>query len=337
MGNKEILMKTLKLEETERPAWVPYAGVHAGYLIDVDADDFLMDSDLMLKGFEKALELYDPDGLPILFDLQLEAEALGCELAWAKDNPPAVATHILDEKPLSELKIPTEKDARIPIMIEAIDKIVAKHKDDVGIIGLVCAPFTLGLHLMGAKIITKMMKKPEEVFEVMNFCSDVCRAMCKMYLDRGVEILALVDPMASQVSPQFFDKFLAPSYLSSHELIKEYNGTSLLFVCGNATRIVPNMAQLPLDGFAVDENIDFSCVAEEAQKNKKIYGGNLPLTVGLLFGEVEDNIQFTKDCIEKATINGSRKGFILAPGCDMPYSCDPKNSIAVADVVYGRK
>lgn len=336
-SRKELFIKTLNREETERPAWVPYSGVHSAYLIGKDADEFLMSADLMVEGFEKALELYTPDALPILFDLQLEAEALGCELAWAKDNPPAVATHILDTVPLSELKVPTGSEARLPIMNEAIERIVAKYDDEVAIMGLVTAPFTLGLHLMGAKIITKMVKKPDEVIVVMQFCSDVCVAMTKMYLDRGVKIIALVDPMASQVSPEFFDKFLAPSFQAAHDLIKEAGGYSLCFVCGNATRVVPNLAKLPCDGFAVDENIDFAYVTEEAQKAGKVYGGNLPLTVGLLFGEVEENVAMAKDNIQKGKSVNNGRGFILAPGCDMPYFCDPENSKAVVDVVYGRR
>ena len=335
--SKEILMKTLALEETERPAWVPYSGVHSAYLIGKDADEFLMSADLMVQGFDKAMELYAPDGLPILFDLQLEAEALGCELAWAKDNPPAVATHILDTVPLSDLKVPTGTEGRLPIMNEAIERIVAKYDNQVGVMGLITAPFTLGLHLMGAKIITKMVKKPDEVTAVMNFCSDVCVAMAKMYLDRGVKIIALVDPMASQVSPDFFDKFLTPSFQAAHDLIKAAGGYSLCFVCGNATRVVPNLANLPMDGFAVDENIDFAYVTEEAQKNHKVYGGNLPLTVGLLFGEVEENVAFAKENIQKGRSINNGKGFILAPGCDMPYFCEPENTKAVVDVVYGRK
>ena len=59
--------------------------------------------------------------------------------------------------------------------------------------------------------------------------------------------------MASQVSPEYFERFLAKSYVEAHDLIKSTGGYSLCFVCGNATRIVPNLANLPLDGFAVDE------------------------------------------------------------------------------------
>ena len=40
-NRKQIMMKTLAREETERPAWVPYSGVHGAYLIGKDADEYL--------------------------------------------------------------------------------------------------------------------------------------------------------------------------------------------------------------------------------------------------------------------------------------------------------
>ncbi|MFQ3621398.1 MAG: hypothetical protein SNJ78_10710 [Spirochaetales bacterium] len=39
--------------------------------------------------------LYQVDGQPVMFDLQIEAEVLGCELGWAEDAPPSVASHPL--------------------------------------------------------------------------------------------------------------------------------------------------------------------------------------------------------------------------------------------------
>jgi len=332
MSNKDVLMQAIRLEETSRVPWVPYVGVHGGFLIDKPADEFLHSADLLFAGFEKARELYNPDALPVAFDLQIEAEALGCDLSWVKDNPPAVSSHILDKQPLSSLKLPTENDARYPVVLKAAEKMVAAYKNDIGIMGLVTGPFTLGLHLMGSKIITKMIKKPDEVHEVMAFCSRVCRDISRMYLERGVEIIAVVDPMTSQISPEFFDKFVVPSYDETIDLCEEFKAPTINFVCGNATRIVPNLAKLRMNGFAVDENIDFAYVAAEAQKNKKVYAGNLPLTVGLLFGEVEDNVKFAEECIAK----GKGPGFILAPGCDMPYFTEIENVVAVMNVVHGK-
>ena len=45
MTGKEVLFKTLRHEETERPAWVPMAGVHAGFLKGYTADEVYQDAD----------------------------------------------------------------------------------------------------------------------------------------------------------------------------------------------------------------------------------------------------------------------------------------------------
>lgn len=333
MNNKDILMKALNYEKTSRVPWIPYVGVHGGYLIGKPADEYLKSADLILQGFTKAREEYNPDGLPIVFDLQIEAEALGCELMWSKDNPPAVRGHVLDKIPLDQLKIPTEKDCRIPIILEATEKIVKKYNDDIGVLGLVCGPLTLGLHLMGSKLISKMIKSPQEVLDVMEFCSKVCREMAKMYLDRGVKIISIVDPMTSQISPKFFDKFANPFYKLTIDLVEQYDGKSLIFVCGNSTRITSNLLDVKgATGIAVDEQIDMKFLAEEARKRKKVFAGNLPLTAGLLFGEVEDNIAFAQKCIDAC----KGPGFILATGCDMPYASDPKNVKAITKVVHSK-
>ena len=93
---KDLLFRTLRHEETERAPWVPFAGVHAGKLKGYTATEMLTDAD---KAFESLMEvnrLYKPDGQPVIFDLQIEAECLGCDLTWADDCPPSVSGHPLD-------------------------------------------------------------------------------------------------------------------------------------------------------------------------------------------------------------------------------------------------
>ena len=45
MTQKEILIRTLKHEETPKVAWVPFAGVHAGKLKGYTATEVLQDED----------------------------------------------------------------------------------------------------------------------------------------------------------------------------------------------------------------------------------------------------------------------------------------------------
>lgn len=79
---KDLLLRTLRHESTERAPWVPFAGVHAGHLKGYTATEMLTDAD---KAFESLMEvnrLYKPDGQPVIFDLQIEAECLGCGLKF---------------------------------------------------------------------------------------------------------------------------------------------------------------------------------------------------------------------------------------------------------------
>lgn len=100
---KQVLINAILGKQTERPAWVPFVGCHGAALIDTDAESYLKSGDLMAKGTLKAIEQYQPDGIPIAFDLQIEAEALGCQLQWAKENPPAVVGHVLADKSLARV------------------------------------------------------------------------------------------------------------------------------------------------------------------------------------------------------------------------------------------
>jgi len=46
-------------------------------LLGISAKEYLSSSRHIIDGISKAIELYDPDGIPVMFDLQIEAEALG--------------------------------------------------------------------------------------------------------------------------------------------------------------------------------------------------------------------------------------------------------------------
>ena len=95
LTGKERIQKAFRCEETDRVPWVPFVGCHGGFLLGMNAEEYLKSEDHIVKGVEVAIERYIPDGIPVTFDLQIEAEALGCDLVWAEENPPAVTSHPL--------------------------------------------------------------------------------------------------------------------------------------------------------------------------------------------------------------------------------------------------
>ncbi len=130
MTGRELVRKAMRLEETARTPWVPFVGVHGGKLLGLDATTYLKSGDHIFTGVSNAVEMYQPDGIPVVFDLQVEAEVLGCDLMWADDNPPSVASHPLSEgKKLGDLKIPTLEDGRIGIIMETTRRLREAHPD----------------------------------------------------------------------------------------------------------------------------------------------------------------------------------------------------------------
>jgi uroporphyrinogen decarboxylase len=82
MNGKQLVLDTLDHKKTERIPWIPFAGVHAGSLCGYNATEILKDADKLYKAVLEANRIYNADGQPVLFDLQVEAEILGCELQW---------------------------------------------------------------------------------------------------------------------------------------------------------------------------------------------------------------------------------------------------------------
>ncbi len=330
-SGKALVIKTLKREPTERPAWLPFVGCHGGFLIGQSATAYLKDADLLVAGLKRARELYRPDALPIAFDLQIEAEVLGCDLKWADEVPPAVVSHPLMTRSLAELPATLDPAAgRIPVVLETLDRLKAEWGDAIALYGLLCGPFTLALHLRGNEIFLDMFDEEDRVLALLDYAADRAIEMAGFYLDHGADVIAVVDPMTSQISPEHFDRFVAPALNKVFDAIRARGAFSSLFVCGDVTRNLAAMCRTRADNISVDEQIDMAHLKALAEAQGKSFGGNLKLTAVLLLGNPDDARREAVAVIDQA----GGGGFVLAPGCDLPYATPDANLAAVADVVH---
>ncbi|MEG0830071.1 MAG: uroporphyrinogen decarboxylase family protein [Anaerovoracaceae bacterium] len=329
---KDLIFKTLRHEATDELPWVPFAGVHAGQLKGFTAEEMLTNADNIVESLIEVNKVYMPDGVPVIFDLQVEAEILGCELLWAKDNPPSVKSHPLSaEKTLPcSCKMPTPESGRMPMILDAMKKTKAAIGDDVALYGLICGPFTLASHLRGTEIFMDMMKDKAYVKDLMSYCGQVAVKMSEMYLDAGMDVIAVVDPLISQVSPRMIDKLLSESFVGVFDYIRSRGALSSFFVCGNATSQMEVMCKMGPDGVSIDENVNLAAAKETTDKYNITIGGNIPLTTTMLHGTQEDNIKSVIDLIDSVE---DKKNFIVSPGCDMPYATPMENTIACAQAV----
>lgn len=331
MSPKQILFDALQGKPTARPAWVPFVGVHGGQLTGKRADEYLQSTEAIVAGLSQAVELYHPDGLPVAFDLQIEAEILGCELNWAQQTPPSVMSHPLmgqspDPSALPKYDVTA---GRLPRVLDALDRVKAKFPE-VAFYGLITGPFTLATHLRGNEIFLDMFDDEAGLTKLLEHCANIGNQTARAYIERGAEVIAVVDPMTSQISPEHFEQFVTPHVNAIFDDIRQAGAYSSMFVCGDASRNLEKMCQTRADNVSIDENIPLPTLRNLATEHHKSFGGNLKLTVVLLMGDTDDAKLDALRCID---IGGDR-GFVLAPGCDLPYAVPQDNLIAVSQMVH---
>lgn len=330
---KQIIFDILDHKRAERPAWVPFAGIHAGKLTGVSAIEVLKDEDKLYEALMQVNKLYRPDGQPVLFDLQVEAEILGCELQWSEDTPPTVKTHPYDEERLipCRCKMPTKESGRLPMILRTMERMKKSVGDTTALYGLVCGPFTLASHLRGTEIFIDMFDEPEYVSDLVAYCADFIIEEAKLYVAAGMDVIAVVDPLVSQISSDHFDEFLAEPYTKIFKEIKKTGAYTSFFVCGDATRNIESMCKTGPDSVSVDENIKIPAIRPITEKYNVAVGGNIPLTTVMLHGSQQDNMKYVVELIE--SVEDPCHNFIVSPGCDMPYAVPVENAIGVAQAV----
>ena len=332
MDGKSLILKALNHEEVPRTPWVPYTGAQIANLKGYAADEIFKDVDKLYECIIEAEAQYAPDGLPVMFDLQVEAEILGCDLKWYPNTPPTVCSHPLAKDFTIPTKKLTKEDGRIPIITEATRRL-KEAKPGIALYGLVCGPFTLASHLRGTNIFMDMYDQPEKVIELINYCEEVVSEYAGFLIEAGCDVIGAVDPLVSQISPASFEQFLSKPFSAFFEKVRAQGVPSSFFVCGDATKNIPAMCETKPDAVAIDENVDIVAAKKVTDEHGILISGNLQLTITMLFGTQQDN---QKAAIELMDALGN-KDFILAPGCDMPFGVPPENIVGVGMAVHNKE
>ncbi len=332
MSAKQNLFSVLKHEQTNEIPWVPFAGVHAGKLVGYNATEVLTEEEKLFESLMAVNRLYKPSGQPVMFDLQVEAEILGCELMWTAEGPPSVKSHPLSQTTQipCECTLPDKEDGRLPMILSVMRRMKEAVGDTTALYGLICGPFTLASHLRGNDIFMDMFDDEEYVKNLLAYCTECARRMAGYYIEAGMDIIAVVDPLVSQISPAHFEEFLAKPFAEIFDDIREKEAFSSFFVCGDATKNIEVMCKTNPDSISIDENVDIVAAKAITDRFNIAIGGNIPLTTVMLHGTQQDNMKYVIDMLDRIE---NKNNLIVAPGCDMPYKVPVENAIGVAQAV----
>ncbi|MEI3478638.1 MAG: uroporphyrinogen decarboxylase family protein [Bilophila sp.] len=112
MHGKALIFEVLKGNRVERCPWVPYTGSQIANLKGYTAQEMFQDADKLFECCMEAESQYSPDGMTPMFDLQVEAEILGCiRRGTTTPRPPSARILLKASWPCPNAALPPPKAA----------------------------------------------------------------------------------------------------------------------------------------------------------------------------------------------------------------------------------
>lgn len=188
-----------------------HLGPYAARLQQMSYRQVCADPTLLANSLQSAQKLFGCDGLIVLADSTLEAEACGCEVVW-QDDEPAVTSHPLSGEGANPSTIATEgveKRGRLAVAFEAAHRLAAVIGKDVALFPVVTGPVTLAAHLRGPSFWTDLNEAPDRANQTLELAGQVMVRVARQYLDAGFEQLLVSDPLLGRVDPTHYPRVVA--------------------------------------------------------------------------------------------------------------------------------
>ncbi|MDR2456499.1 MAG: uroporphyrinogen decarboxylase family protein, partial [Deltaproteobacteria bacterium] len=283
---------------------------------------------------------FRPDSVTVNAGLQCVAEALGAKFRFPEYGPPVIeAPGLSSYDDADELDgLSASSLGRLPNFFSAWEDVSGRIGSEVVVDFSLGGPFTTAVYLVGLdKILRGIVRQPDSVRKVLRLTTDAVKSVFLKAHSLGAAA-GLAEPMAScaVISPSAFRSFAKEPLEEISALAKELYGRGLgLHICGKSRKIWPDLAEIGLSGFSLD-NIESLSEAKASIGSKLTLIGNVPPIEVLKDGTPEETAASAKACLDAA--KDSPKGFILASGCEILVDTPPENIDAMMDAarLYGR-
>jgi MtaA/CmuA family methyltransferase len=262
------------------------------------------------------------------------AEGFGCKTHINQNEIPTLVQPAIDQfEQVFDLEVPDPyQDGRMPVILEAIERIHSRVGDEVCIRVPGTGPFSVASSLVGVQRFLFEMAlihgereqtNREAVERMLDLTTSALIRFGLAELKAGAHLIQCGDSLASTnvISPEMYRIWVLPKHQQVFRTWKEAGALTILHICGNTTRILDLLAQTGADIIAIDHAVDLR-VAKQRIGNQVCLIGNIDPVSTMLFGSVADVEQAANTCLEVSAPGG---GYILGTGCEVPQDTPLEN------------
>jgi MtaA/CmuA family methyltransferase len=310
------------------PILMQYAAEHIGS----NYAEFASDHRVLVKANAECAHDFGIDQVSCISDPYRETHAFGAEVQYVLDGPPRSTHPLTNRKDLSQLKQPDP--LRSERMVDRINAVRA-YKEQFGgtysILGWVEGPAAEAADLRDTiPFLTDLVDDEAFVADLMDRCVEVGIDFAVAQVQAGADTIGIGDAIASQVSPDIYDRLIQPREKRLVKAIKETGAYVKLHICGNITHLLPGIADLDIDIVDVDHMVKLSTV-RAAVGRRVVLTGNIDPVQGVRFG----NPSSITETIHR-TYDEAGNPFMVNAGCEIPSGTPPENLIALCQPVPWR-
>ncbi len=273
---------------------------------------------------------FRPDGMFFFMDLSVEASALGLPVRFPLDESPSVeqhpVRHIADLNKFATADILS--DGRVAVYIETM-RLMGRYLDVLKG-GYVIGPFSLAGLLLGASdAAMATVTDPQLLHAVLRFSSGVISRYARALERAGADMIAILEPTASFLSPAQFREF-AGRYV--REIISTLKTVLILHVCGQTSHLIEAMVETGAQGLSLDSMVDFPSTIKRVPEDVVLMG-NLDTVRVMIELTPNEVYRTTRDLMDAMA---PYPNFILSSACDLPMETPLENIHAMMDAGRGR-
>ncbi|MDR3075581.1 MAG: uroporphyrinogen decarboxylase family protein [Candidatus Methanoplasma sp.] len=331
--SKELVERALRREEVERiPFCAPFQGYWALGLEGVSVMDSINKPELAAGAQYRAVEECHIDGVEVMWDWLLPAEAMGCKVKIPEFGTIPTVSHIISgPEDLDRLSVPDVKNFyRFKAAQDTAACMAGKLGKDHFLMASILSPFTLAGEMRGVdNLMMDTFMDEDFVHALIKKSLEITGAFADEILTWDIDAVIICDPTASGdlISASDYTKYSKKAMQSLGSRIRKGGKVHINHICGDTSDRLDIVADTGCAAFSVDVQVDVGD-AVSRMKDRMAIIGNVNPAKTLFSGTPEDVRTETRTCLGK----GGRRGYLLGSGCDIPVGAKIENVRAMSDV-----
>jgi uroporphyrinogen decarboxylase len=309
----------------------------ASALLGMSMREYCTDGEAMAEAHIAAWERYGHDLIDLENGVAALASAVGCEVGFEEDtSPPWVTAPALERiEDVDRLRpIDPHRDGLLPEVVRATRLISERLGERAFLLAEADqGPFSLATQIVGIEellLAVMMPARHEHLRRLLDYTTEQVITYARALIAAGGHMTCMGESIAGPdvCSPDVYRQWAWPYERRVVETLAAEGIRIGLHICGDATRIAADMVGTGSQLLAVDYKIDRAAVKRAAGGATALIGTVDPSAV-MTHGSADDVRAAAREDLRLLAPGG---GFILAPGCALPYETPDENMRALVEV-----